>query len=315
MSLDALPVDALVLAVDVGGTTTKAEVVDGRGDVLASRVVPTARDEAALEPVRMLGRGLIDAAERAGRGRVARAGVVVPGIVDRCRRVGVYSANIGWRNLPLGSPLEAAWGVPVLLDHDVTIAGWAEWQVGAGRGCGDVFFVALGTGVAASIVAGGRLLRGGLAQAGEFGHVVVRPGGPQCACGGRGCLEAVCSAASVARAYATLSGRDVAGGVDVLAAMADDPIATQVWGEALAALADGLISIINLLAPARIVVGGGLAEAGDALLTPLSAAVAERVTLVPAPDIVGAEFGARAALVGAALLARRGVGGATSDDG
>jgi len=313
VSLDALPADALVLAVDVGGTTTKAEVVDGRSEVLASGVVPTAREEAALESVRTLGRGLIDEAERAGRGRVARAGVVVPGIVDRCRRVGVYSANIGWRELGLGSPLEAAWGTPVLLDHDVTIAGWAEWQVGAGRGCDDVFFVALGTGVAASIVAGGRLLRGGLAQAGEFGHVVVRPGGPQCACGGRGCLEAMCSAASVARAYATLACREIAGGVDVLAALADDPVAEQVWAEALAALADGLINVINLLSPARIVVGGGLAEAGDALLTPLSEAVAQRVTLVPAPDIVGAQFGARAALVGAALLAQRGEGGATAD--
>lgn len=313
MRADALPDDALVLAVDVGGTTTKAEVLDRRGEVFASAVVPTALEEAALGSVMTLGRSLIDQVERAGRGRVSRAGVVVPGIVDRSRRVGVYSANIGWRELALGSPLEAAWGTPVLLDHDVTIAGWAEWQVGAGRGCDDVFFVALGTGVAASIVAGGRLLRGGLAQAGEFGHVVVRPGGPQCGCGGRGCLEAVCSAASVARAYATLAGRDVAGGVDVLAAMADDPVAQQVWEEALAALADGLISIINLLSPARIVVGGGLAEAGDALLAPLSEAVAQRVTLVPAPDIVGAEFGARAALVGAALLAQRGEGGATSD--
>ncbi len=313
MILDVLPADALVLAVDVGGTTTKGEVVDAHGEVLASGVVPTALEEAALESVTTLGLSLIAEIEGAGHGTVSRAGVVVPGIVDRSRRVGVYSANIGWRELALGSPLEAAWGMPVLLDHDVTIAGWAEWQAGAGRGCDDVFFVALGTGVAASIVAGGRLLRGGLAQAGEFGHVVVRPDGPQCACGGRGCLEAVCSAASVARTYAGLTGREVAGGVDVLMAMADDPVAERVWGDALAALADGLISIINLLSPARIVIGGGLAEAGDALLTPLTEAVARRVTLVPAPDIVGAAFGARAALVGAALLVRRGVGGVESD--
>lgn len=117
----------------------------------------------------------------------------------------------------------------------------------------------------------------------------------------------------MARAYATLACREVAGGVDVLAALADDPVAEQVWAEALAALADGLINVINLLSPARIVVGGGLAEAGDALLTPLSEAVAQRVTLVPAPDIVGAQFGARAALVGAALLAQRGEGGARAD--
>jgi len=302
-----LPAEALVLAVDVGGTTIKAEVVGGRGDVLAAGVRPTPRGEDALAAVSRLGRSLIDEVEGESRGQVSRAGLVVPGIVDRCRGVGVLSANIGWRDLALGSPLETAWGMPVLVDHDVTIAGWAEWQVGAGRDCDDVFFVALGTGVAASIVAGGQLLRGGLGQAGEFGHVVVRPGGPLCGCGGRGCLEAVASAASIARAYSAVSRRQVEGAADVLAAaMARDPLAVSVWDEAIAALADGLTVVVNLLSPARIVLGGGLAVAGDAFISPLCEAVSRRADMVPVPDIVRAEFGARAALVGAALLARRG---------
>ncbi len=297
-----------MLAVDVGGTTIKAEVVGGRGEVLACGVGPTPRAEDALAAISRLGRSLIDEVEGGeSRGQVSRAGLVVPGIVDRGRGVGVFSANIGWRDLALGSPLETAWGMPVLVDHDVTIAGWAEWQVGAGRDCDDVFFVALGTGVAASIVAGGQLLRGGLGQAGEFGHVVVRPGGPLCGCGASGCLEAVASAASIARAYSAVAGRQVEGAADVLAAaMACDPLAVHVWDEAIAALADGLISVVNLLSPARIVLGGGLAVAGDALIGPLSEAVSRRADMVPVPDIVRAEFGPRAALVGAALLARRG---------
>lgn len=306
MTLSPLPIDARALAVDVGGTTIKAEVVDGHGEVLASGVEPTPVGDAALASVSTLGRHLIDKVEGEGRGPVSRAGVVMPGIVDRGRGVGVLSANVGWRDLSFGSPLETAWGVPVLVDHDVTIAGWAEWQAGAAQGCDDIFFVALGTGVAASIVAGGHLLRGGLGQAGEFGHVVVRPGGPLCGCGASGCLEAISSAASIVRAYAALTGRQVDGAADVLLAMGDDPMAVRVWDEALAALADGLISVVNLLSPARIVLGGGLAEAGDLLIKPLHDAVSERANLVPVPDIVRAEFGARAAVVGAALLAQRG---------
>lgn len=304
MTFPPLPAEALSLAVDVGGTTIKAEVVDGRGDVLASGVEATPSGEDARRTVCLLGRRLIGRVE--GERPVSRAGLVVPGIVDRVAGVGVYSANIGWRHLALGPPLEAAWGMPVLVDHDVTIAGWAEWRAGAGRGYDDVFFVALGTGVAAAIVAGGHLLRGGLGQAGEFGHVVVRPGGPPCGCGARGCLEAICSANSIARAYAARSGRQVESAADVLAAMGEDPVAVQVWDEAVAALADGLAVVVNLLSPKRIVLGGGLAGAGGALAEPLCEAVARRAHMGPVPDIVVAEFGARAALVGAALLARRG---------
>lgn len=302
MTLPPLPAAARVLAVDVGGTTIKAEIVDGQGNVLASGAAETPYGEAALVSVSELGRRLIGEVG----GAVSRAGLVVPGIVDRARRVGILSANIGWNHLDLGSPLEAAWGVPVLVDHDVTIAGWAEWQLGAGRGCNDMFFVALGTGVAAATVAGGHLLRGGLAQGGEFGHVVVRPGGQLCRCGSRGCLETVSSAASIAHAYGALVGRQIGGAADVLEAMADDPLAVRVWDEAIAALADGLISVINVLSPARIVLGGGLAQAGGSLTRPLYDAVSGLARLVPVPDIVGAEFGARAALVGATLLAQRG---------
>jgi len=301
-----VPTEALVLAVDVGGTTIKAEVVAGHGEILASGVEPTPSGEDALAAVCGLGRRLIAKVEGESRGPVSRAGLVVPGIVDRAHGVGVYSANLGWRQLAFGSPLETAWGVPVLVDHDVTIAGWAEWRAGAGRGCDDVFFVALGTGVAACIVAGGHLLRGGLGQAGEFGHLVVRPEGLLCSCGTRGCLEAVSSATSIARAYAALSGRQVESAAVVPAAMAEDQLAAQVWDEAVAALADGLITVVNLLSPARIVLGGGLAVAGDALVKPLSEALARRAHMGPVPDIVVAEFGARAALVGAALLAQRG---------
>ena len=295
-----------MLAVDVGGTTIKAEVVDGHGNVVASGAAQTPYGGEALVATRQLGHRLIEQAGQESDSPVSRACVIVPGLVDRSRGIGTLSANIGWHNLDLVSPLENAWKMPVLLDHDVTIAGWAEWQCGAGRGCDDMFFVALGTGVAAAIVAGGHLLRGGLGQGGEFGHVIVRPGGPRCGCGSHGCVEALCSAASIVRGYRELSGRQVSGAADVLELVPSDPVARWVWESALAALGDGLISVVNLLSPARIVVGGGLAEAKDALTRPLYDAMHGLAGLVPVPAIVGAEHGTRAGLVGAALLAQRG---------
>jgi len=307
-----LPDDALVLAVDVGGGTIKAEIADGQAETLSSAAWPTPPAESAVEAIAQLGRSLIEQVEVAGGGQVSRAGLVIPGLVDREQGRGVYSGNIGWRQLDFRTALEDAWGVPVLLDHDVTIAGWAEWQVGAGRGCDDMFFVSLGTGVAAAIVACGCLLRGGLSQCGEFGHVVVRPGGPECSCGSSGCLEAVSSASAIARAYTASSGQSVSGAADVLDAMPVDPLAVRVWEEAMSALADGLVGVANLLSPERIVLGGGLAASGDALVEPLRQAVAERVKIVPVPDIVPAQFGRRAGVVGAALLARR--GGTGTDD-
>ncbi len=298
--------DDHVLACDVGGTTIKAEVVDFGGRVVESGVLPTPQGEAALAALSQLGRELIESLEHRTGARPSRAGVVMPGIVDRERRVGVRSANIGWADLEFGSALDAAWQLPVAVDHDVTVAGWAEWREGAGRGHDDVVFVALGTGIAATLVVNGRLVRGGLGQAGEFGHLVVRPGGLLCACGGRGCLETVASASAIARAYTATSGRQVSGALDVLAALDVDPVARRAWQGGVDALADGLAAVTALLAPSIVVIGGGLAEAGDALLSPLREALAQRSFIAQVPELSVGRFGARAGLVGAALLARHG---------
>jgi glucokinase len=289
-----------VLAVDVGGTTIKAEVVASGGTVAAAGSVPTPRGAAAFDAVAELGSRLMKDVP------AESAGVVVPGIVDRARRVAVYSANIGWSSVPAGALLEQAWGIPVALDHDVTAAGLAEWRTGAGQGCANVAFVVIGTGIAAAIVAGGRPFRSaGDRQPGEIGHVVVRPDGPPCSCGARGCVEAIASAAAISRAYAAATGSPVASALDVeRAALAGDARAQAVWDDAIAALADGLIILTALFAPERIVLGGGLAHAGAFLLDPLTVALASRVCVQPLPSLVLAQHGMRAGLAGAALLAR-----------
>ena len=289
-----------VLAIDVGGTSIKAEVISG-DRILAADRRPTPRGNAALEAIGALGDALLRDAPA-----VPRAGVVLPGVVDRHRGVGVYSANVRWRDLPAGDCLAERWGIPVVVDHDVTAAGWAEWRRGAGRGLDDLVFVAVGTGVSAALVSGGRLLRGGRGQPGELGHVVVRPDGPACGCGARGCLEAVASATAITRAYATATGRSVEGAVDVVERADREASARSVVRAATEALADGLAILVQLVAPERIVLGGGLADAGDAWLDALRVALDGRCRVVPAPPIFPARFGARAGVVGAALLARHG---------
>jgi glucokinase len=290
-----------VLAVDVGGTTIKAEIADESGAAVRTGSVPTPTGAAALDAVATLGTSLIESCP----GPVTGAGVILPGIVDHVRRIAVYSANVGWSDLDAGAILDRAWGIPVAIDHDVTCAGWAEWQTGSGQGCTDMAFVAIGTGICAALVSGGRLLRGsGGRQPGEIGHVVVRPDGPPCGCGARGCVESIASASSIARAYSAVSGTPAAGALDVERAAAHDDRARKVWDEAVGALADGLTILTTLLAPERIVLGGGLAVSGSFLLDPLGLAFASRVCIQQVPELVTASHGMRAGLAGAALLAR-----------
>ncbi|HTU74478.1 MAG TPA: ROK family protein [Trebonia sp.] len=284
-----------VLAIDVGGTTIKAAVTDAGGARVASAAVPTPRGDAAVGAVAALGRRLIAAA-----GPVTAAGVLLPGIVDPDRRMGVYSANVGWSDLEFGGPLDDAWRVPVGVGHDVTWAGRAEGATGAAREASDFAFVALGTGISAAIMSGGRMLARPGAQPGELGHVVVRHGGPPCSCGARGCLEAIASARAIAAAYGVASAREV------FLAAADDAGARRVIKDATDALADGLALLVALVAPQRIILGGGLSLAGAALAEPVARALAGRVRVQPVPDVVLAAHGDQAGLAGAALLARGG---------
>ncbi|NUR05772.1 MAG: ROK family protein [Nocardioidaceae bacterium] len=294
--------EELALAVDVGGTTIKAELVDRAGAVLASEHRPTPHGDLAREAVAEVGHALL--AQRSDA-PVVGAGVVVPGLVDRAAGVATYSANIGWRDLELVRPLGAAWRLPVRIGNDVASGGVAEYRLGAGAGTEDLAFVPIGTGIAASIVSGGHLVTGHRGETSEIGHLAVRPG-PRCACGRDGCLEAIASASAIARRYTGLSGEQVTGAGDVAARLGTDATARQVWQEAVEALADALGVLSLVVGPALVVIGGGLSRAGDALLDPLRVAVRDRATVVQPAEVTVSTLGDRGGVVGAALLARDG---------
>jgi glucokinase len=298
-----------VLALDLGGTSIKAEVFPSwaagshagppAAQSAGHRATPRGGAAAVLHEVVDLAREVLGSLSDD-----IEVGVAVPGLVDAPAGIGRYSANLDWRDAPVAAVVGRELGLPVTLVHDIAAAGVAEHQCGAGRDVDDLAVVVIGTGVAAALFVGGRPVTGGAGQAGELGHVVARPGGPACACGRSGCLEAVASAAAIARRYAELSGKPVSGALDVQQRLGADADADLVWSEAVTALAQGLLVLAGVLAPSRIVVGGGLAECGDALLVPLRRSMRQQASVEPLPEIVPAAHGVRAGLVGAALAAR-----------
>ena len=294
--------DGLALAIDVGGTTIKAELVDRSGTVVASEQRQTPPGERARDAVAEVGRTLLAQRQEVP---VVGAGVVVPGLVDRDAGIATYSANIGWRDLELVRSLGAQWELPVRIANDVASGGVAEHRLGAGVGTQDLAFVPVGTGIAASIVSAGRLVTGHRGETAEIGHLAVRTG-VRCACGRDGCLEAIASAAAIARRYTELSGNPVAGAHDVAARLGTDDVARRVWQDAVDALADGLGIVSLVVGPALVVIGGGLSRAGEALLDPLRVALRQRPTVVQAADVTVSTLGDRGGVIGAALLARDG---------
>ncbi|MEV5845896.1 ROK family protein [Streptomyces sp. NPDC051985] len=297
-----------VIALDVGGTGMKAALVGPDGELLHQDRRATGRERG---PDAVVAAILDFAAELRAYGEQhlgeppAAAGVAVPGIVDERAGVAVYAANLGWRDVPLRALLADRLGVPVALGHDVRTGGLAEGRLGAGRGADRFFFVALGTGIAGGFGLDGRVESGAHGFAGEIGHIVVRPQGAPCPCGQRGCLERYASAAAVSEAWAQACGDPDADAADCAKAVTSgDPNAVRVWGEAVAALADGLVTAVTLLDPRVLIIGGGLAEAGDVLFEPLRGAVEARVTFQKLPSIVPAELGDAAGCLGAGLLAQ-----------
>ncbi|WP_328481192.1 ROK family protein [Streptomyces sp. NBC_00377] len=296
-----------VIALDVGGTGMKAALVGADGTLLHRARRPTGRErgpDAVVAGILDFAGELREHGLRRFGGPAAAAGVAVPGIVDEANGVAAYAANLGWRDVPLRELLAARLGTPVALGHDVRTGGLAEGRIGAGRGADRFLFVALGTGIAGAIGVDGRVEAGAHGFAGEIGHIVVRPGGTPCPCGQRGCLERFASAAAVSEAWAAACGDPEADAADCAKAVASgDPNAVRIWQTAVDALADGLVTALTLLDPRTLVIGGGLAEAGETLFAPLRDAVRRRVTFQKLPEIVPAALGDSAGCLGAGLLA------------
>jgi glucokinase len=280
-------------------------VVSDSGRQLGTRTVTTPDHDVVTGLIRLFGE-LAGLAAGAGATTVG-AGVVTPGSVDEDRGVVRYASNLRWRDVPIRDRLRDALGLPVAVGHDVRAAGLAEQLYGAGRGTASFVLVPIGTGVAAAIVTDGRILAGTTGAAGEFGHIPLVPGGEVCPCGQRGCLEVYASGGGLARRYAAQQG-EARTAEEIVASLGSDPTADRLWDEALDVLAQGLNVLTILVDPEVIVLGGGLARAGDVLLGPLTARMDAGLAWRERPPVVVSRLGDGAGRVGAAVLAFRAAG-------
>jgi len=304
------------VGIDVGGTKAQAVVLDPAGEVVETAQRPTPRGDHSLE-------ALIDVLIEltAEVGHEGSVGVGVPGLVTRSGVLRAAPNLDGVADFAVAELLSDRLGSDVYVDNDATCATVAEWLLGAGRGTSDMMLVTLGTGIGGGAVANGALLRGANGFAGEFGHMVVDPSGPQCPCGRRGCWERYASGsglAMLAREAATghrlrdvvrRAGGDaqaVRGEHVQAAAREGDPEALAVIDDFSRWVALGLANLTNVLDPELFVLGGGLASGSDLYLDPIRRwyrDVLYQPHLRPIPRIEFARWGPLAGAVGAALLA------------
>jgi glucokinase len=291
---------------DFGGTKLALGLADERGKLLGFRRRPT--DAAAAAPGAVQAMHEMAAELGAQSGTVAGVGISFGGpvAVDRQRTL-LSHHGPGWENVHLVREVADVWGVPVEMDNDANAAALGEVRFGAGQGQRNVLYVTVSTGIGGGVVLDGELYRGSRGLSGEIGHTIVQPGGPVCACGKRGCLEAVAAGPALGRAYAELASQPVGSvtGEEVFRlAAAGDPVAARVLAEAIEYLGIGLANAINLLDPDLVVVGGGVSRAGDRLFVPLRQAV--RAACAPSPPdgvpVVPAALGDAVGVLGAVAL-------------
>ena len=294
---------AVVLAVDIGGTRIKAALVDQAYTEVVRSTTPTPPglgDDLGLVVEQLMADLLRQAGDHPPR--VVGCGLVTPGIVDDQQGIVITAVNLGWRHLPVRDAVARSTGLPTALGHDVRAGLRAEAELGIARGVADVAFVPIGTGIAAALQVDGVILSAG-GWAGEVGHMVLDPAGPECACGQRGCLETLAAAPAIVRAYAARTGRTLSALEIAELARTGDPAAVAVWTQAAEALARGLSLLVAVTGVELVVLAGGLAESGDLLLAPLRRALADERTFGRPVRVERALLGERAGVLGAALLA------------
>lgn len=318
------------VGVDMGGTKMLAGLVDDRGDILSRKKWATASEEGAEATVERMVDGILSAVGDGGvpLDRVQGIGIGAPGPLDPETGVVLCAPNLKWKeSVPLKEMVEERVGRPTFVDNDVNLGTLGESISGAGKGVSDLVGIFVGTGIGGGLVLGGELFEGFNRTAGEVGHFVLEPNGPVCGCGVRGHLEALASRTAMERDIreAIQSGEVsmiseltdltseayIKSGVLAKAYRQGDPVVVRVINDACRYLGMAVGSLLNLLSPQMVILGGGVIEAlGEQMMPLIRQTAAEYAFPQAIKDvrIVSAQLGDDAGVLGAAELARRKVG-------
>lgn len=311
-----------VIGIDLGGTQVKLALVGQNGKVIARDATPfdpAASPEAVIAVMADRAVALTES-EAIAWSDVRGIGVGAPGPMSPSQGRIFHCANLPmWIDVPLRALLSGRLDKPVVMDNDGNAAAFGEFWAGCGRGGGDIVVLTLGTGVGAGVILEGRIFHGDFENAAELGHTIVALDGLPCACGQRGCLEMYASASAVARRVCTalehgevslfsakLAGNGSPSARDVAeTAQRGDELCARIWNEACRFLGVACVNIQHTFNPRRIALGGGMAQAGEFLITKVRDATRELTWKLhdDCPEIVLAELGYDAGVIGAAGLA------------
>lgn len=320
------------LGVDIGGTEIKLVLLDEKAEVIATSSIAT---QARCGPAVALGRLMetvrsLLLSKGIPQEKLMALGIGAAGPLDIGRGAVVQAPNLpGWEGSPIMEILSRGLGIPVFLENDANLAAFGEQRLGAGRGTDSLVCFTLGTGIGGGVIIDGEIFTGGLGAGAELGHITIDLEGPPCACGNRGCLEALASATAVVR-MATEALREgrvemisklVGGDIGKVtaetvhqAALNGDAVAVEILGRAGRNLGVGIASIVNIFAPRMVVLGGGLMNAGPFILKPARDEAMRRALkcFTEELSIVPATLGGWAGAIGAACYAGHRLKGITA---
>jgi len=304
------------IGLDLGGSFIKYGRLDQAGRIIRQGQVDSGGEKGRDEVLKRMAGAVAGLLEGAAPGEVAGIGIGTPGLVDNRGSVFLAPNLPEWDNLPLAEIFKKKFRLPVVVENDVNSFTWGEFKFGAGKPFRDIIAITLGTGLGGGVVVNGKLLRGGEYSAVELGHQIINYRGPICGCGKPGCVESYVGAARIAaRARRLLKGNPdspilkLAGGdpkkitpkIISAAYRQGDPVAARVWQETGFYVGVMLANLVNIFNPEAIIIGGGVAQAGEPLFAAIAASIEKhsfpilttRLKLLPAS--LGAESGLKAA--------------------
>lgn len=310
-----------LVGVDLGGTTIKMAFISQDGEILHSWEIPTNKSEKGIHIPASIAKSIDEKLTevKQTKDRLIGIGIGAPGPVNKEDGSLEVAVNLGWENFPLQKILERETSLPVTVENDANVAALGEMWKGAGNRAKNLLCVTLGTGVGGGIIVNGEIVHGANGAGGEIGHITSVPvGGAPCNCGKKGCLETVASATGIVRlALEEFSSsvensrlrevEEITAKLVFDAAKAGDPLAQRVLEQVIFHLGLALANLANGLNPEKIVIGGGVSKAGDALLQPLKSAFIPFAfpRVAQGVEIALATLGNQAGVIGAAWLAKQ----------